>query len=63
MIEEIKACPFCGTRGLDTIYGGALHAGSDSNTYWVAMCGNPECNAEILGDNEEDALKKWNRRA
>jgi len=62
MSDEIKECPFCGTKGLDTSYGGAFPTGRDSNTYWIARCGNPECHAEVLGDNEDDAIRKWNRR-
>jgi hypothetical protein len=63
VIDVIKGCPFCGAQGLDTSDGSAFPAGREENTYWIARCGNPDCHAEVLGDNEEDAIRKWNRRA
>lgn len=63
MTEEIKSCPFCGNHGLDNSNGGPFPTGREANTYWVARCGNPSCHAEVLGDDEADAIRKWNRRA
>lgn len=52
MNEELKPCPFCGSKNLCLIR---------NSWYWV-QCNN--CLAEIgVQESEKDAIEKWNRRA
>lgn len=62
----MKACPFCGfVVSLDD-YIDAVHPIRvwDKYEIWQAGClaiaGG--CDASVLGDSKEDAIKNWNRR-
>lgn len=59
--EELKPCPFCGSKDIDyfeTDFGRA-----DDPFYFVIKC--KDCNANIYAENGslEDAIAAWNRRA
>lgn len=57
MNEELKPCPFCGSKAFITRFEQGVDA------YYV-VCGNPECAAGIgLEKPEAEAIAAWNARA
>lgn len=56
--RELKECPFCRTLDVE----GPYRAGR-SPIYFVIVCGNPNCNAEVSDETSEGAECKWNTRA
>ena len=58
MSTDLFACPFCGQDDL-------LHTDRDSdswegNTHYVRCI---RCDVRMMGETEQDAMKKWNFRA
>jgi hypothetical protein len=57
---DLKPCPFCGTS--DDFEGSPFPTGRASDR-WCVRCGNPNCNAEVVGYTPEEAIRFWNTRA
>lgn len=57
--EELKRCPFCGSKG-EITYKEGLKT-------WIVECSNQFCMASyMIGtdfDTEEEAIEAWNRRS
>ncbi len=60
VLYELDLCPFCGC-GADNIDSKPFPA-NRAGDLWIARCGNPNCEAEIVGDSAEDVARRWNRR-
>ena len=61
-MEELKRCPFCGAVG--RIRDMTIEEqGSVANGNFYKMCGCPNYCVEMFGRTEEEAIKRWNRRA
>lgn len=55
-------CPFCGSEP-DTVGRRPWpETPRKPDTMWVARCGNPGCEAEVLGRTPVDAARRWNQR-
>jgi hypothetical protein len=54
---DLLPCPFCGNTQDDFEDSPFGKPGC-----YVVRCGNPNCNADVVGKTPEDAIKKWNRR-
>lgn len=61
--EELKPCPFCGAeaRARFATLGEEQYTIVNGHFYTVCECSN-YC-VKIVGTTEEEAIKKWNRRA
>ena len=63
MIEELKPCPFCGSKLIKAV------RGITRSDIIFFKCGNPDCGAVVSFDNTkclllpENAFNDWNRRA
>lgn len=55
--EELKLCPFCGSRATLKIRKDSY----DSNG-WSSVVRCKKCHAEVWGD-EDEAINKWNKRS
>ncbi len=59
---ELKPCPFCG--GKARVRDATIEEqGSVVNGNFYKFCGCEHYCAEMFGYTEEEAIKKWNRRA
>jgi hypothetical protein len=62
----MKACPFCGFVVSFDDYIDAVHPirVRGAREIWQAGCLTIAggCDASVLGDSKEDAIKNWNRR-
>jgi Lar family restriction alleviation protein len=53
--NELKPCPFCGSRAqLNEYYG-------RESTHFIARC--VSCEAQIYGTDKRKTIEAWNRRA
>lgn len=70
MIEELKACPFCGSEVIDIFDVDSI---IDDNGYWRVKCEGCSANMEkpyllgnyCKGDKDKmrkEVIKEWNRR-
>jgi hypothetical protein len=68
MTKKFKLCPFCGNDLnkqdiLDTVYPVARDQFGNYHIWRVVCQGNAGgCDASILGDSKEEAIKSWNKR-
>ena len=56
----LLGCPFCGSD-VDNIPSVPFPFNRERSS-WVARCGNPSCNAEIVAKTKAQAVERWNRR-
>lgn len=61
MDDDLKPCPFCGSKP----YVGSLGGNKENWAIWCTLCGwDDEIAVEmgIDGDTKEEIIKAWNRR-
>jgi len=54
MQPDLKPCPFCGKQ--------PEIVGSDADDFCQISCGNIDCFATFVRQNEASAVAAWNRR-
>jgi Lar family restriction alleviation protein len=59
--DEIKPCPFCGSRNLDVYFYDPFDGYMGDNTLHGVRC--KDCYAKIEDRKKADVIEKWNRRA
>ena len=58
MMDDVKACPFCGSEDI------RIARYSDSEGGYIAVeCKNLECQMSISGATKAEAIERWNSRA
>lgn len=65
-VPYLKPCPFCGNDlNKQDFYHDTVYPISRHPTTWSIHCAEEYggCSAEIIGNNVEDIVKKWNRRS
>lgn len=60
MSNGIKNCPFCGSNDTFTNYR-TVESGMHMTSIDIVECIG--CDAQIEGENEKDAIEKWNQRS
>lgn len=56
-IEDLKPCPFCGSDKL------RVHAFDGCTEYLAIVCTVCDASGPLTDDEEEVAVKSWNKRA
>ena len=58
MMDNVKACPFCGSEDI------RIARYSDSEGGYLAVeCRNTECLVSVSGATKAEAVERWNSRA
>ncbi len=60
--DDLKTCPFCGTRAIQQM---RLSATSDTDMHHRISCGNPFCAVDVatpIMASAENAAKAWQDR-
>jgi len=52
-MAELKPCPFCGSPA-------STQKGYQNS--WFVSCDSRKCQAMVMDDTKEQAIRKWNRR-
>lgn len=64
-MEEIKSCPFCGSK-IDTLGEGFAGGGSGKEHYYYVVCPNCMISNNMIADmqifDKNDAIAHWNTR-
>ena len=65
MSDKLKSCPFCGHTPEPSNYIDSIHPVNREKTVYQAGCLATEggCDAFVLADSYDDAIKAWNTRA
>lgn len=63
MTEELKSCPFCGSKAIEIYESGRMATETGSQPLWTVSCVVCGVSYEGLLLDYEEVIRHWNRRS